>query len=60
MVEQILKDLYNLVFLTVTEAAKEREIERRFLTHLRDLLLELGRGFSFVWSQVALTVDGQT
>jgi len=30
------------------------------LTHLRDLLLELGRGFSFVGSQVPLTVDGQT
>jgi YhcG PDDEXK nuclease domain len=44
----------------VTEAAKEREIERGLLTHLRDLLLELGRGFSFVRSQVPLTVDGQT
>ena len=51
---------HNFDFLTVTEAAKEREIERGLLTHLRDLLLELGRGFSFVWSQVALTVDGQT
>ena len=58
MVEQILKTPYNLDVLTVTEAAKEREIKRRLLTHLRDLLLELGRGFSFVWSQVPLTVDG--
>jgi predicted nuclease of restriction endonuclease-like (RecB) superfamily len=30
------------------------------LTHLRDLLLELGRGFSFVGSQVPVTVDQQT
>jgi len=30
------------------------------LTHLRDLLLELGRGFSFVGSQVPVTVDEQT
>jgi predicted nuclease of restriction endonuclease-like (RecB) superfamily len=60
MAEQILKDPYNFDFLTVTEAAKEREIERGLLTHLRDLLLELGRGFSFVGSQVPLTVDGQT
>jgi hypothetical protein len=43
-----------------SSAAKEREIERGLLTHLRDLLLELGRGFSFVGSQVPLTVDGQT
>ena len=27
---------------------------------LRDLLLELGRGFSFVGSQVPLTVDDRT
>jgi predicted nuclease of restriction endonuclease-like (RecB) superfamily len=60
MAERILKDPYNFDFLTVTEAAKEREIERGLLMHLRDLLLELGRGFSFVGSQVPLTVDGQT
>jgi predicted nuclease of restriction endonuclease-like (RecB) superfamily len=60
LTEQILKDPYNFDFLTVTAAAKEREIERGLLSHLRDLLLELGRGFSFVGSQVPLTVDGQT
>jgi predicted nuclease of restriction endonuclease-like (RecB) superfamily len=42
MAEQILKDPYNFDLLTVTAAAKEREIERGLLTHLRDLLLELG------------------
>jgi hypothetical protein len=30
------------------------------LTHLRDLLLELGRGFAFVGSQVPLVVDGRS
>jgi YhcG PDDEXK nuclease domain len=30
------------------------------LNHLRDLLLELGRGFSFVGSQVHLEVGGET
>jgi predicted nuclease of restriction endonuclease-like (RecB) superfamily len=60
MAEQILKDPYNFDFLTVTATAKEREIERGLLNHLRDLLLELGRGFSFVGSQVPMTVDEQT
>jgi predicted nuclease of restriction endonuclease-like (RecB) superfamily len=60
LAERILKDPYNFDFLTVTQAAKEREIERGLLTHLRDLLLELGRGFAFVGSQVPLTVDGQS
>ena len=36
-------------------AAHERELERGLLTHLRDLLLELGRGFAFVGSQVPLS-----
>ncbi|RZU29736.1 uncharacterized protein DUF1016 [Edaphobacter modestus] len=39
LAEQTLKDPYNFDFLTVTAAAKEREIERGLLTHLRDLLL---------------------
>ena len=47
-------------FLTVSKKAHEREIERGLLIHLRDLLLELGRGFSFVGSQVPLEVGGET
>ena len=59
MAEQILKDPYNFDFLTVTTAARERDVERGLLLHLRDLLLELGRGFSFVGSQVLLEVGDQ-
>jgi hypothetical protein len=60
LAEQVLNDPYNFDFLTVTSAAKEREIERGFLSHLRDLLLELGRGFAFVGSQVPLEVGDET
>jgi predicted nuclease of restriction endonuclease-like (RecB) superfamily len=60
MAEQILKDPYNFDFLTLGSTAKERELERGLLIHLRDLLLELGRGFAFVGSQVPLTVDEET
>ena len=38
LAEQVLKDSYNFDFLTVTTAAKEREIERGLLAHLHDLL----------------------
>ncbi len=54
------KDPYNIDFLTLPESVKERELERGLLIHLRDLLLELGRGFFFIGSQVPLKVDGQT
>src|ERR1700761_1625932 len=59
LAEQVLKDPYQFDFLTLAPAAKERELERGLLAHLRDLLLELGRGFAFVGSQVPIEVDGQ-
>lgn len=57
---QIVKDSYNFDFLTLAPTSQERELERGLLLHLRDLLLELGRGFAFVCSQFPLEVDGQT
>ena len=56
MAEQILRDPYNFDFLTLADDFKERELERGLLIHLRDLLLELGRGFAFVGSRVPLVV----
>ncbi len=60
LAEQILKDPYNFDFLTLSKRAHEREVEKGLLIHLRDLLLELGRGFAFVGSQVPLEVAGET
>jgi predicted nuclease of restriction endonuclease-like (RecB) superfamily len=60
LTQQILKNPYSFEFLTLSSTAKERELERGLLKHLRDLLLELGRGFSFVGSQVPLEIGGET
>jgi predicted nuclease of restriction endonuclease-like (RecB) superfamily len=60
MAEQILRDPYNFDFLTLAEDFNERELERGLLIHLRDLLLELVRGFAFVGSQVPLVVGDET
>ena len=60
MAVQVLRDPYNFDFLTLTHPLEERKLERGLLTHMRDLLLELGRGFAFVGSQVPLTVAGET
>ncbi|HMD98973.1 MAG TPA: PDDEXK nuclease domain-containing protein, partial [Terriglobia bacterium] len=59
LVQQLVKDPYNFEFLTLTEQARERELERALIDHLRDFLLELGVGFSFVGSQYPLEVGGQ-
>ena len=59
LAEQLLKDPYNFDFLTLTQNAKERDLERGLLTHLQKFMLELGVGFAFVGSQYALEVNGK-
>ena len=57
LAQQLIKDPYHLDFLTLTDAAQERELEAALVTHIRDFLLELGVGFSFVGSQYRLEVS---
>jgi predicted nuclease of restriction endonuclease-like (RecB) superfamily len=59
LAQQLLKDPYNFDFLTLSRDAQERDLERALVHHIRDFLLELGSGFSFVGSQYPLVVDGQ-
>ena len=59
LAQKITKDPYIFDFLTLRAAAQERELEQGLLHHLRDLLLELGKGFAFVGSQYHLEVGGQ-
>lgn len=56
--QQLIKDPYHLNFLSLGENPQERELEQGLVTHIRDFLLELGVGFSFVGSQYHLEVDG--
>jgi predicted nuclease of restriction endonuclease-like (RecB) superfamily len=59
LAQQILKDPYNFDFLTLGPDVLERDLERGLIEHLRDLILELGKGFAFVGSQYHLEVGGQ-
>ncbi|MEZ5399182.1 MAG: PDDEXK nuclease domain-containing protein [Bryobacteraceae bacterium] len=59
LAQQILKDPYNFDFLTLSSEAKERDLERDLLDHIRQFLLELGVGFAFVGSQYPLEIAGQ-
>jgi len=58
LVHQLLKDPYNFDFLTLADDADERALERSLIERIRDFLLELGRGFSFIGSQYHLEVSG--
>jgi len=59
LAHEMLKNPYNFDFLTITKEAREREIEDALITHIRDFLLELGSGFSFVGTQVPVEIDGE-
>ncbi len=59
LAQQILKSPYNFDFLSLGKEAQERDLERALITHMRDFLLELGVGFSFVGSQYVLEVADQ-
>jgi predicted nuclease of restriction endonuclease-like (RecB) superfamily len=59
LAQQIIKDPYNFDFLTLATEARERDLERGLLEHLRQFLIELGTGFAFVGSQVPLEVGGE-
>ena len=49
--EEIMKSPYNLEFLGIRRAVKERELEDRLISRLQAFLLELGYGFCFVGRQ---------
>jgi predicted nuclease of restriction endonuclease-like (RecB) superfamily len=59
LARQTLKDPYQFDFLTLDPMARERDLEGGLLTRIRDLLLELGKGFAFLASQHRLEVGGQ-
>lgn len=59
LAQQALKDPYVFDFLTLGEEARERDLERGLVEHIRKFLLELGVGFAFVGSQIHLEVEGE-
>lgn len=59
LVTEIVRDPYNLEFLSLDTGFSERGLEDALVTRLTHLLHELGEGFAFVGRQYRLTVDGQ-
>ena len=52
----MLKSSYNLEFLGLRRAVRERELEDRLISRLQAFLLELGYGFCFVGRQHRLAL----
>jgi predicted nuclease of restriction endonuclease-like (RecB) superfamily len=54
LAQQLIKDPYHFDFLGLAPDLLERDLERGLIDHVRDFLLELGKGFAFVRSQYHL------
>ena len=58
LARQIFKDPYSFEFITLDKDAKERDLQKGLLEHLKDFMIELGTGFAFVGSNYHLEVGG--
>jgi predicted nuclease of restriction endonuclease-like (RecB) superfamily len=58
LAQQATRDPYLFDFLSTSRTRAEREIEQGLVEHVREFLLELGRGFAFVGNQVRLELGG--
>ncbi len=59
LAHEVLKDPYNFDFLTIAKDAKSQDLKRALVEHMRDFLLELGVGFSFVRQNYPISVGGE-
>ncbi len=57
LAKETFKSSYIFDFLTLSEEAKEKDVERALMLHLKKFMLELGRGFSYVGNQFNLVVE---
>lgn len=59
LARDMIKDPYIFELSNLKNNAVEREIEDAMLSRIKNLLLEFGKGFSFVGSQFKISVDNE-
>lgn len=57
LVQQALKDPYSFDFLTLSDKAHEKDIEKWLVHQITSFLLELWKGFAFVGKQYKISVE---
>lgn len=57
LVNNTIKDPYIFDFLTLRENYKEKELEIAMIERIKDVLVELGKGFSFVGNQYKISIE---
>ncbi len=54
--KDLIKDPYVLEFLNLGNNYKEKDLENEIINHLKEFLLELGKGFIYVGSEIKLKI----
>ncbi len=59
--KDLIKDPFVLEFLDIKENTEylESDLEKNILNHLKEFLLELGKGFSYVGNQLRITLENE-
>ena len=57
LVNNTVKDPYIFEFISLNNNYKEQELESNMVSKIKDVLLELGKGFSFVGNQYKISVN---
>lgn len=55
----VIKDPYIFELIGLSEKSQERDIEKAMLERIKQVLLELGKGFSFVGSQYKISTENK-
>ena len=56
---QVFKDEYLLDFISIEDSDDERDIENKVVAEIRDFILRMGKGFSFIGNQYRVELDGE-
>ncbi|HEY1457409.1 MAG TPA: PDDEXK nuclease domain-containing protein [Solirubrobacteraceae bacterium] len=59
LVRDAIKDPYNFEFLTLSQEAKEHELETALLNDVQSFLMEMGRGFALAGRQFPLRITDE-
>lgn len=59
LVNNVLKDPYIFDFRSLNENYKEQELENKMIEKIKNVILELGNGFSFVGNQYKIVVGNK-
>ncbi len=60
LAKELLKNEYNLSFITSENIKREKDLEEALVTNVTRFLLELGKGFAYVGRQMELRMDDET